>query len=139
MRDIGILVWVALLFIGVVGSMISSLRRQTQVQAPQLPPEPPLPRGPVPSWMKDLVVQAPSAFPSPPHAAAPAPPPVRVVARPTPVARPVEPPHEAVAGHPAMRLRARKVFGAKRGVVRAVIAAEVLGKPRGLSDEYFRH
>jgi hypothetical protein len=32
---------------------------------------------------------------------------------------------------------ARRLFADRREIVRAVIAAEVLGKPRALSDEYW--
>jgi hypothetical protein len=137
MRDVGILVWVVLLIVGVIGSMISSLRRQAQGQLTQLQ-RPPLAQGPrpapapeqLPPWLEGMLAQIPapatrvSARPAPPQ-----PKPVPPAPAPAPA---VEHPHPQV--EPAAR---RRFFPARRDVVRAVIAAEVLGKPRGLSDEYF--
>jgi hypothetical protein len=40
-------------------------------------------------------------------------------------------------GHGETPRRPRRFFAGRRGIVQAVIAAEVLGKPRALGDEYF--
>ncbi len=125
MRDVGILVWVGLLIVGVVGSMISSLRKGTRAQLQQQP----LPPGqPGPSAVLRRVL------PQLPQSAAPAPKPRPAVGAPSVPPRPVV---EHPLPHPGLTARQR-LFGERRSLVRAVIAAEVLGKPRALSDEYFR-
>jgi hypothetical protein len=128
MRDVGILVWVVLLVIGVIGSMVSSARRQVAAgaQAPR-PQRPPAPAATAQQRLAQALqarVQAPASSPRPPQPR-PAPP------------RPVSAPHsEPPAVPPAHRARQRSFFGTRPELVRAVIAAEVLGKPRGLHDEY---
>jgi hypothetical protein len=125
-RDVGILVWVGLLMIGVVGSMISSLRRQIQAQAErEQRPRPVRPQSaaqparfrldPAPKRVSPTVVppRAPSASPSP-----------------------AAPPAELPGATHAVRVKHR-LFAGRGEIVRAVIAAEILGKPRGLNDEYF--
>lgn len=132
MRDVGILVWVGFLVIGVIGSMVSSARRQAAAGAPGRRPQ--VPPATAAAAQQRLVqalqaraqaqVQAPASSPRPSQPR-PAPP------RPAPAPRsdPAAPP----PGHPARR---RSFFGSGPELVRAVIAAEVLGKPRGLNDEY---
>lgn len=118
MRDIGIFIWVALLIVGVVGSMISSARKQ-MASAPRRPQGP---QGrPVPPRL-----------PVAPARPAPAPPPKP---RPAAAAR-VEPPPEHSPPAHVTPIR-RGIFADRRAMVQGVIAAEVLGKPRSLSDEYF--
>ncbi|HVN68969.1 MAG TPA: hypothetical protein VMU38_04910 [Candidatus Binatia bacterium] len=126
MRDVGILIWVAFLIVGVAGSMVSSLRKQAQQgQRTQRPvaAEPP-------EWLQRVVEQMAHEQPQgPPEAAArpPAPP------KPPPLPEHDARPH----GVPARPQRGRhRLFAGRQAWVRAVIAAEVLGKPRGLSDEY---
>ncbi len=137
MRDVGILIWVGLLIVGVVGSMISSLRRQTQApalrQAPRRPQAPPVQEQEVPSiptWI-DRVSLAPAAPVIPQPVPQPAPP--------VPKPRAVAPaPPRAVTQHPPSRpvhVARRRLLGTKRDIVRAVIALEVLGKPRAFRDE----
>lgn len=138
MRDVGILIWVVLLIVGVVGSMISSLRRQTQVpvprQAPQRRQAPPEQQAvsSIPTWIDRLSVA--SASPVVPQ---PVPQPAPSVPKPRPVAR-VPAPARAVIqhppSHPVLSAR-RRLFGTKREIVRAVIASEVLGKPLAFRDE----
>lgn len=150
MRDVGFLVWVVLLIVGVVGSMVSSLRKQAQQAqktAPtQRPPQQPavssapfaaapveLPRELAP-WLERMVQaqvrQPPPARPRPVQ-------PKPLPPKPAPVAPPpIEHPHDFI-GHPSARLRMTRDLFAGRNIVRAVIAAEVLGKPRALGDEYF--
>ncbi|HEY6327334.1 MAG TPA: hypothetical protein VIW73_12560 [Candidatus Cybelea sp.] len=110
MRDLGTLVWVVLVFVGVVSSMISTIRKQAQARSPGRPPPP--------------RAAAPQPIPPPP-----VPPPKPPPARPQPV-----PPL-----HPGEEPRAKRapLFAGKGQLVRAVIGAEVLGKPRGLRDEHF--
>ncbi len=143
MREIGVLVWVGLLIIGVIGSMVSSLRKQAQ--APSQGPRPAPRPQPPPEWLQQMVAQMPpqarvvqvvrpQATPKP------------VAAAPVPVPPPRAPavPHEPAASHPQAGSNVergrpqitREIF-ARRNIVQAVIAAEVLGKPRALSDEYF--
>jgi hypothetical protein len=126
-REVGIAVWVILLVVGVVGSMVSSVRRQMQTQArsPRRLTERPRPFAP------------PAAVP-----AAPSPPVRPPGSRVTPAARKQAVPTAAQAreaAHEPVRTPRSRIFSTKGDLVRAVIAAEVLGKPRGLSDEYFPH
>ncbi|MBV8529982.1 MAG: hypothetical protein JO104_01575 [Candidatus Eremiobacteraeota bacterium] len=111
MRDVGILVWVLFLIVGVVGSMVSSLRRAQQRALAS-------------------AVQRPASSAAPP---APAPPRRAAPAAPRPLAVAQEHPH------PGQLTTRRRLFANKPEIVRAVIAAEVLGKPRGLTDEYTRY
>jgi hypothetical protein len=129
-RDVGLVVWVALLFIGVVGSMISSLRRQAQPrpqargELPQRREMPPVELAP---QLRRVIVQAP-ASPAPQRKPPPVPGPAGA---PPPIAAP-PPGHDVIL----RGARRRRLFSHRGDIVRAVIAAEVLGKPRGLSDEY---
>ncbi len=115
MRDLGTLVWVVLVFIGVVSSMVSTIRKQAQ--RPQRPPGRPQPPRHLPSIPPPVPLPQPAPAPKRPPAARPEPLPL----------------------HPAEEPRARRAspFAGKAQLVRAVIAAEVLGKPRGLRDEHF--
>ena len=124
MRDLGTLVWVILIVIGVVSSMISSVRKQAQAQRRPGPAAPPRYPGGV------RVSPAPAVPPSP----APAPAPAATQLRPVQAAG-SPPPLWPRAEEPAARRK--RLFGGKRELVKAVIAAEVLGKPRGLRDEQF--
>lgn len=138
MRDVGLFVWVVLLIVGVIGSIAKSARRQMQAGGGPAPPQPPAP-GRVIAQVKipgqidridrqNVIAQlqrviesakqpAPQPQPAPPPKPPPPPPPVRVE----------EP-------RPAPR---RGLFGGRPEIVRAVIAAEVLGKPRAFGDESF--
>jgi hypothetical protein len=131
MRDVGILVWVVFLVIGVIGSMVSSVRRQAAAGTQPKPvPQWKPPSGPPPAatapqrliGVPQTRVQVPAARPLP----SPAP-----RAQTAPQARPTAPPPS-----PTPPASGRRLFGSGSELVRAVIAAEVLGKPRGLHDEY---
>jgi len=112
MRDIGILVWVVFLIVGVAGSIASSARKQLAGTAPGPGPV----RGPAPRLAPPI---------QPPQSVQRPQPPPRVA----PVARP------ATAVHEEPVRATRRFFADRQTIVRAVIAAEVLGKPRALRDE----
>jgi hypothetical protein len=148
MRDVGILIWVAFLIVGVIGSISSSIRKQRPPASPapippQWGPRTGLPAQPAPSPPPAQVsvqqqrlaqVLQSLAAQTPPQPVAPRPPPPPRPAPALPSKPKIEPPHSAP--EPARR---RPIFQGPSELVRAVIAAEVLGKPRGLSDEYFPH
>ena len=132
MREIGVVIWVVLLIVGVIGSMTSTLRKQRQAQATQRPARP---RPPLPVALQRLAPQAALAEPA---GAAPS------RAMPSRAVPPSPSRAAAAASHapePAAKPEriGRRLFGNRGDLVRAVIAAEVLGKPRGLSDEYLRN
>jgi hypothetical protein len=127
-RDVGFLVWVVLLFVGVVGSIVSSIRKKTQ-QAPGR-------RGVVPRRVASI---PPPVGPSiAPGSFAQVPAPLRTRAAPS---KPLPPPKAGVPpaaeafSHGGAR-PPKRFFSTGKDLARAVIAAEVLGKPRGLADEY---
>lgn len=130
MRDIGILVWVAFLIVGVVGSIVSSIRKQIAKQQAvgqplrRIPAQWQPPPGQLPQWVQQIAAQVapPRAVAAPPVAPKPAPPPPAVV----------DHPHEL----PGASRGTRRLFRDRKAIVQAVIAAEVFGKPRGLRDEY---
>jgi len=135
MRDIGILIWVALLIIGVTGSMISSVRRQMQAsqgKAPEVRPARPqqVTRRVMPA------IRQPAATPQP-VPAAPSRPALKPKTRPEPGLAP--PPLETHAPRADLGSIGARLFANRRSVLRAVIAAEVLGKPRAFNDEYTRY
>lgn len=125
MRDIGALLWVVIVIAGVISSIVSTARKQNagRATAVRLPPRP-LP----------VVPRAAPAPAPPPQPAVPGRAPLVLssdVSQPPGIlrARELDEPHKQ-----ATRL-ARKLFGHRSGLVRAVVAAEVLGKPRALRDE----
>jgi hypothetical protein len=144
----------------VVGSMVSSARRQLAGKPPEHRQVSFVVRQPSDSARADMSVprdtaeqhglvealqavqaraQAParspgllSVRPAPQRPAPPRP----VAPRPAPP-RPVPAPRsEPLAAPVTHSVRRRSPFGTGSELVRAVIAAEVLGKPRGLNDEY---
>jgi len=123
MRDVSLLVWVGLLMIGVVGSMVSSLRRQGA---------PSQFREQARAYLEQARLQAGK---EPPAQGQPQPTPV--------VAQPPRAPRAPVAAPPSLTPelppRRRGLFRNKRDVVRGIIAAEVFGKPRAFGDEYRMH
>ena len=130
MHEIGVLIWIVLLFIGVIGSMISSVRRRmeaAQRQGPQAQaPRPPAPQPPgPPAWLQRVTAQLQTAGVPPQAPPAPRP-------RPTPPSPPkppvIETPRRAEGGR-------SRIFATRSDIVRGVIAAEVLGKPKALRDE----
>jgi hypothetical protein len=145
MRDIGLLVWVVLLIVGVVGSMSSRIRSQRRMQGSQAPArQRPRPQPAVSMWpppqvtgpAQSTVLQATRPAASQPlQATPPAPSPQP---RAAPAVKPRPDSQKPVAAVPSETRKApRPLFAGRREIVRAVIAAEVLGKPRALSDEYW--
>jgi hypothetical protein len=138
-RDIGAIVWVLVVVVGVISSIVSNARKQ--MAASKGAPRPPA-RG-VPSPAGQRTAAPVSVVPA---AAAPAavrqPSPSRAApARRQPAPAPVPAPADLLFAHerpqpPARRLAS--MFGDRRSLVRAVIAAEVLGKPLALRDEIAR-
>jgi hypothetical protein len=130
MREVGTLIWVVCIVIGVIVNIASSVRKQqaassASARAPQ-PVRSPQTRPPTITTMRMTVPSAPPASAAP---VSPAP-----VRRPQPPPRPVVSP-PAPALHEAVALPLRRFFADGPSLVRAVIAAEVLGKPRALRDE----
>lgn len=138
MRDVGFFVWVVLLIVGVIGSMASSARKQAAARSQppsgpgaSIPPQwtPPDASGRQRQVVQVLQMVAAGQSPTQPVNAPP-----RPVPAPTPPPpRPVPPPaHPLEAVHVPRR---HGFFGTGPEIVRAVIAAEVLGKPHALRDE----
>jgi hypothetical protein len=132
MHNLGLIVWLIIIAFGVISSIRKSAQRaQAQrAAAPQrVMPQPPPRPAPV------LVPQpAPSlaAFAMPP-VDAPQPPP-RPVAPPRP--RPKEPPPlEALFHAPIRTSPIRGMFGGSATLVRAIVAAEVLGPPKAFQEQ----
>jgi hypothetical protein len=130
MRDIGAIVWVILVVVGVISSIVSNARKQAAgARPPQAPRQPPpqMPRPQVPRPSE----QRPSPASQPAVSVASAPAPSR------PKARPVRPPPPEVPAfpetHPQVHRR-RRLLGDRASIVRGVIAAEILGKPLALRD-----
>jgi hypothetical protein len=128
MRDVATLVWVVLLVIGVISSMVASARRRMNALPPRGAPIPPpaapaaqvpQPQAPLRQQLVQQMKHVAGRLPAPAGAATGAP------------AAPAPP---AVAGRAPAR---RRLFPGRQGLAGAVIAAEVLGKPRALRDEYF--
>jgi|SRR5580700_4699095 hypothetical protein len=131
MREIGVVIWVVLLIVGVIGSMTSSLRKQRQERATPRP----RPRPPLPAALQRLAMQAAPAEPAPATSSRATP---SRAAPPSPSRAAGTTPHAPEPAAKPERI-GRRLFGNRGDLVRAVIAAEVLGKPRGLSDEYLRN
>ncbi|HLX26835.1 MAG TPA: hypothetical protein VKR05_07555 [Candidatus Cybelea sp.] len=170
MRDTFLLLWVGFLIIGVVGSMVSSVRKQLgraaqdgsqRVEAArpdrraQWQPQPPqgaapstgapqqpvrvrrivtVPAGQAPQWLQQAAAQIGAQVPRPaPPAVTP-----KTPAPPKPPLSVSPPPH---TDFPLPRAASTgglaRLFRHRSGIVQAVIAAEVLGKPRAFNDEYF--
>jgi hypothetical protein len=161
-HDIGTLIWVVILLIGVGSSVVKSVKQQNaklrQAQPGSgAPPAPPpaapyvrvagMPDGLHAQFAASATPVGPAAArPRPPAAQPPPPAPKPVQATPPVPARPTyvssvpaapnatPPPHLPVTrDRPA---RAARLFGSRSAVLRSIIASEILGKPRALRDEY---
>lgn len=121
MRDIGIVIWAILLIVGVIGSIASKVRGIRTVSSGQ-------PRAAGARLAAMRALQGPAA----PQATVTVAPAATVSRPPTPrMAAPSPPEHRET--------RAAFRFPGRTELARAVIAAEVLGKPRALRDEYSPH
>jgi len=143
MHEVGLIVWVVLLVVGVTSSIVSSIRKASTAQQRPASGTGPVTPPPRQSTVKELVAalqaqaqaQAQAAQPqarpaSPPR---PIPPPTK-----PPVARAASPDQLPWPVAPARRSSAHRLFAGRGDAVRGIIAAEVLGSPRGLRDEPFR-
>jgi hypothetical protein len=135
MREVGVIVWVVLLLVGVTSSIVSSIRKASAAQPrPGLVPAAPPPRQ---ATVKELVAalqaqaQAQAQVAPPKPRAAPTPPKPRAA----PAPQPAELPWPVA---PVPRSSAHRLFAGRGDAVRGIIAAEILGSPRGLRDEPFR-
>ncbi|MBV8375012.1 MAG: hypothetical protein JO302_05840 [Candidatus Eremiobacteraeota bacterium] len=147
MHDIGGLIWIVLVIVGVITSIVQSSRRsisQRTVSRYQTaaPPQPLTATSqPAAQIRPELIAELENiirqsqqpARPGVPPPSPPKPPP----APPPPAPPPVPQPRAMPSAPPP---RAARVFGGDRSsLVRAVIAAEVLGKPLALRNEYPRY
>jgi hypothetical protein len=158
LSDLLPLAWFGIVIIGVISSIVKSAKRQAAKTSPAQTPAVQVtgvPQGlhaqfaanaaqiarPAPAPAPRAAVPLPVRRPLPPSPPPPAvmpdtvpdytPPPTSYVPAPldsTP------PPH--VIGVQRRPLPAARLFGTPHAVLRSIIAAEVLGKPRALRDEY---
>jgi hypothetical protein len=120
-HDVGIIVWAAIVVIGMVASIVSTARKAAaSAPRPGIQQRPPAAQRPVaaPQWPPQASQRTP---PPAPRAAAQA-------------ASRAQPPASEY-GFPMPSRPGRTIFGDAAGLRRAVIAAEVLGKPLALRDE----
>ncbi|HTC30101.1 MAG TPA: hypothetical protein VK702_05195 [Candidatus Acidoferrum sp.] len=131
MHDIGSIIWIAIVLIGVVSSIRKNMQRaraqrapapqQMAVQRPAPPPPPPpvsAPRYAATAFAMPPVDPPPRPVPPPPVAAAPAP--------------------ASFAFAPAARIGTspiRGMFGGGATLIRAIVAAEVLGPPKAFQEQ----
>jgi hypothetical protein len=125
MRDVGAIVWVILVVVGVISSIVSNARKQAATRAPQTAarPAPHLPQ-----------VQQRLSRPTQPAVVVASSP----VPAPRPQARSVQrsaPEAPAPLEHRAQERRSRRFFGDRSSIVRGVVAAEILGRPLALRDD----
>jgi len=143
MREVGVIVWVVLLIVGVTSSIVSSIRKSSAAQRrPGLGPVTAPPPGQ--ASVKELVAALQAQAQAQAQAAQPQ-------SRPAAPARPAPPRAKAPATAPrsdaqpelpwpvapARRSSAHRIFAGRGDAVRGIIAAEILGSPRGLRDEPF--
>jgi hypothetical protein len=149
MREVGVIVWVILLIVGVTSSIVSSIRKASAAQ--QRPGPGPVTAPPRQSSVKELVAalqaqaqaQAQAAQPrsrasQPQSRAAPMRPAPQPAKAPATARRSDAQPELPWPVAPARRSSAHRIFAGRGDAVRGIIAAEILGSPRGLRDEPFR-
>lgn len=120
MRDFGALIWAAIVIAGVISSIVSSARKQNaaRVQVFRAPPSSDVARTPGPAVSR----------PRPPAA------PTKATAAPEPSWGLLQT-RDLAETHKQATRTARSLFGRRAALVRAIVAAEVLGKPHALRDE----
>ena len=152
MHDVGTFVWVVLVVIGVVSSIVSNARKRgapvpgVQPRPPVQPPQRQAQQAASPSLAAPLppgltladLAQAARAAASAPQPAAPQPAPVPRPVRIRPPATSPQPlpgaEHTLDVFRPARR-RGPHMFQGRGALVRAVVGAEILGKPLALRDD----
>jgi len=127
-HDVGTFVWVVLVVIGVISSIVSNARRRVSVSPP---------RAAQPQAVRPNVVSAQPMPVRPMPDAAPVPGPAVQATR---VRRPSPPraapqPELGLEAFRAARRRPPPFFAGRGALVRAVITAELLGKPLALRDQ----
>ncbi len=142
MHEVGLIVWVVLLVVGVTSSIASSIRKASAAQQRPGPGPGPVTPPPRQSTVKELVAALQAQAQAQAQAAQPQ-------ARQAPAPRPAPPPAKAAAARaappdqlpwpvaPVPRSSAHRLFAGRGDAVRGIIAAEILGSPRGLRDEPF--
>ncbi len=137
MRDIGGLIWIVIVVIGVISSISKNVKKAAAHREPARPrmaqqQQQPVPARQIPArsasaaqlLVRQMLPPAPQAVVPVAPAAAPAmPAPVRRAKPPVP-----EAPQRAASP-------IRGMFGAGTSLVRAIIAAEVLGPPKSLQEQ----
>jgi hypothetical protein len=127
-HDVGTFVWVVLVVIGVISSIVSNARRRVSV-SPAHAVQPQAVR------TSAVSAQAMAARPVPVSAPVPAPAvQTTQIRRPPPPPRVAAQPELGLEAFQAARRRAPRFFAGRGTLVRAVIAAELLGKPLALRD-----
>ncbi len=136
LENLGTLVWIVLVAIGVVSSMAKSARKARGPGQPAPRAAAPHPQGVVAQFGSLPVMPGPQTPPPPPPVLAAVPPPI--------IVRRAEPPRPAAVGTSGAALAAghgtapaRGMFGRRADLVRAVIAAQVLGPPKALQEHTF--
>jgi hypothetical protein len=140
------LIWITLLLIGAVGSIASNARKAATASKaqprpqPQAQPQPPTRREQVRDQIREqfaarlsdaLQERVFAAVPPPPPAPAPTPPAPKP-APPSPAPVPAVAPHPVPAPHGTTAFRGMFERG---NLVRAIVAAEVLGPPKSLREQ----
>ncbi|MBV8153059.1 MAG: hypothetical protein JO029_00215 [Candidatus Eremiobacteraeota bacterium] len=142
MRDVGALIWGILVVIGVISSIVQSAKKARAPARTVTPPvrtAPPVrvtsnvPPAQMPPQLQALLAQFEQQSQAVARPAAPPPPPPPPKPVPVPIAPPPPMPR-AVAPRPS-GVRGIAAFGTRDSLVRAIVAAEVLGKPIALRDE----
>jgi hypothetical protein len=136
MHDLGAIIWLAIVLIGVISSIRRNIKRSRAQNAPQQPAmqqQPPMaspPPVPAPRSVLAGLAMPPVDAPPPP--------------RPVSTPRPVSPPKPAAPQpvFPVIESRApvgtspiRGMFGGGATLVRAIVAAEVLGPPKAFQEQ----
>lgn len=134
MRDTFLLLWVAFLIIGVAGSIVSSIRKQIQGSAQGRSGRAVPSAAQPPQAIRRVLIAAQAPRPVQQAVAPKAPAPPKPPASP---ASPLPPLHTDFLPPRAPSRGVARLFRHRSAIVQAVIAAEVLGKPRAFNDEYF--
>jgi hypothetical protein len=135
MHNVGLIIWLIIVAFGVISSIRKNVQRaqaqraaapQAAVQPSQPRPQPPQPQ-PAPPRLVTTAFAMPPVDPPPPPRPVPAP-------KPKPLAPQVPltlaPEHPRIGTSPI-----RGMFGGSATLVRAIVAAEVLGQPKAFQEQ----